>query len=283
MKRTSWLMVVVSLLLSIVLISCGYVKKDELEKQLSDQKTDMDQKIQLAQDTATVASDKADKALTATKRIESIKDEILSDVDERIDTAMVAAKGDVVKEQEEVKRVAEEAANKALADAKTAAIAEDEKVKQVAKEAADKAMSAAMEAARKAQEAAREAEIAKQLPVVSEPLVFAVYFDPGKIKLKPEGIAELEKAAAAIKDNPGASIKVEGHADNTPVVYSKWGDNWVLSQARAQAVKDYLVEQLGAPAESIKQTVGFSFYKPTASNAKKDRWQNRRVEVIVTP
>lgn len=278
MKRLSWLMVLVSLVLSIALLGCGgYVKKDEFEKQLSDQKMNIDQKIQLAQDSAATANDKAEKALAATKQIDKLKEEILTVVDGKIDSALVTAKTD----PQEIKRIAEDAANKAINDAKAFVFEEDEKIKQMAKEAADKAMNAAMEAERKAQEATREAEIAKTLPKVSEPKKFVVYFDPGKAVIKSEGIAELEKAAAAIKDNPNAKVRIEGHADNTPVVYSKYRNNWLLSQARANAVKDYLIEKLGVPADALKDAVGYGEFKPTAPNDKASRWENRRAEVIV--
>jgi len=272
----------ISLLLSIALISCGYVKKDEFDKQLTDQKTGLEQKIQLAQDSAAAANDKADKVLATTKEeIGKLREDIDS-VDQKNEAAMVAMKGSVEDTSKETERIAEEAANKALAEAKAAAIAEDEKVKQEARDAADKAMNAAKEADRRAQEAAKEAEVAKQLPKIKEPTVFTVYFDAGKIDLKQEGIAELEKAASMIKDNPDATVKIEGHTDNQPLIRSiKYGNNWGLSQARAQAVKNYLVDKLGVPASCIKEALGIAFYKPVAPNDAKNRWQNRRVEVIV--
>ena len=283
MRRAHLMMMVICLLLSFVLMSCGgYVKKDELEKQLSGQKMDLEQKVQLAQDSAATANDKAEKALTATKEIDNIKADILTTVDGKIDSAMVSVKGDMDKYNAEFQRIAQEAASKALADANSNAMAEDEKVKQMAKEAADKAMNAAMEADRRAQDAAKQAELAKELPVIVEPTVFAVYFDSGKINIKAEGEAELEKAAAMIKENPDAIIKVEGHADNTPVVYSKYRNNWLLSQARADAVKKYLVEKLGISEDRIKQTVGFADYQPTAPNDKKNKWENRRVEISIS-
>jgi len=282
MRRAPLFMMVICLLLSFVLMSCGgFVKKDELEKQLSGQKMDIEQKVQLAQDSAATANDKAEKALSATNGIDKMKEDILASVDNKIDSAMVSAKGDMDKYSAEFQRIAQEASNKAVAEANANAIAEDEKVKMMAKEAADKAMNAAMEADKTAQEAAKQAELAKQLPVTSEPTVFTVYFDPGKINIKAEGEAELEKAASMIKENPNAVIKVEGNADNTPVVRSKFHNNWVLSQARADAVKKYLVEKLGITEDRIKQAVGNADYKPTASNDKKSKWENRRVEVLI--
>lgn len=282
MKRTPLLMIVISLILSIALISCGgYVKKDELEKQLSDQKMDLEQKVQLAQDSAATANDKADKALSAARSLEKMREEILKTVDTKIDAALVTAKGDIDKYQEEFRRIAKEAAEKAIADSNAFAMSEDEKVKMMAKEAADKAMAAAMEADRRAQEAARQAEIAKQLPKVGEPTKFSVYFDSGKINIKPEGIAELEKAAALIKSDSSIKVRIEGNADNVKVVYSKFRNNWLLSQARADAVKKYLVENLGVSEDAIKACVGLAEYNPVAPNDKKNRWENRRVDVII--
>lgn len=282
MRRAPLFMMVICLLLSFVLMSCGgFVKKDELEKQLSGQKMDLEQKVQLAQDSAATANDKAEKALSATKGMDKMKEDILATVDTKIDSAMVSTKGDMDKYSAEFQRIALEASNKAIAEANANAIAEDDKVKMMAKEAADKAMNAAMEADKRAQEAAKQAELAKQLPVTSEPVVFTVYFDPGKINIKAEGEAELEKAASMIKENPNAVIKVEGNADNTPVVRSKFHNNWVLSQARADAVNKLLIEKMGISADRIKQTVGNADYKPTASNDKKSKWENRRVEVII--
>jgi chemotaxis protein MotB len=139
-----------------------------------------------------------------------------------------------------------------------------------------------MEADKKAQEAARQAELARELPKIDEATIYTVYFDPGKADLKTEYIAELEKAASAIKENSKAIAKIEGHADNTPVVYSKYGSNWVLSQVRARAVMDYLVNKLGVSESSIKRSLGFAEYKPATSNDTSSRWQNRRVEVIIT-
>ncbi|MDQ1318352.1 MAG: OmpA family protein, partial [Candidatus Poribacteria bacterium] len=150
------------------------MKKVELEKQLSSQKMDIEQKVQLAQDSAATANDKAEKALSATKGMDKMKEDILASVDTKIDSAMVSTKGDMDKYSAEFQRIAQEASSKAVAEANANAMAEDDKVKMMAKEAADKAMNAAMEADKRAQEAAKQAELAKQLPVTSEPTVFTV-------------------------------------------------------------------------------------------------------------
>ncbi len=279
MRKVSWLIAGINLLLIIALMGCGYAKRDEVEKQLADQKMESDQKIQLAQDAAAQASDKADTALaTAREEIGKAKEEAIAVAEQKDSDTLATAKSSMEAGDAAVKKSAEESAAKALADAKAAAMAEDEKVKQAAKEAADKAMSAAAEADRRAARAAEEAELAKKLPETPKPIVYSVYFDLGQTSLKKDALAELEKAAETIKAHPDASVSIHGHTDNVPVVHStRYKNNWGLSDARAQAVKKHLVEKLGVPEGSIIETLGLAFYKPASSSRK----MNRRVEVII--
>ena len=282
MRKISWLVAGINILLIIALMGCGYAKRDIVEAQLADQKAEADQKIQLAQDAAAAADKKADTALTtAREEIGTAKAEAIAAAESKDAENMAAAKSSMEAGDAAVKRAAEEAAAKALADANAAAMAEDEKVKQAAKEAAGKALSAAEEADRKAASAAKEAEVAKTLPEPKVPTVFTVFFNLGQTKISKDGAAVLEKAADYIKSTPGASVTVEGHTDNVPVIKSSYTNNWALSQARAKAVTKHLTDKLGVPAEAIKETLGVAFYKPAAPNSGKSRAMNRRVDVIV--
>jgi chemotaxis protein MotB len=283
MRKISWLVAGINILLIIALMGCGYAKRDVVEAQLADQKAEADQGIRLAQDAAAAADKKADTALaTARQEIGTAKAEAIAAAESKDAENMAAAKSSMEAGDAAVKRAAEEAAAKALADANAVAMAEDEKVRQAAKEAAGKALSAAEEADRKAASAAIEAEVAKTLPELPVTTIFRVYFNLGQTSISKEGIAELEKAADYIKGTPGVSVTVEGHTDNVPVVKSSYTNNWALSQARAKAVTKHLTEKLGIPAETIKDTVGFAFYKPIAPNSGQPRAKNRRVDVIVT-
>lgn len=285
MRKVSWLVAGISLLLIMALMGCGYAKKDLVDQQFAEQEMKTDQKVQLAQDAAAEARAKAEEALTtAREEIGKAKAEAIAVAKEEDTKTLSSAKSSMDAGDESVRRAAEAAAAKALADAKAAAMAEDEKVKQAARKGAEEAMRAAEEADRKAAQAAREAELAKELPKPKVPTVFTVYFDLGQTKLKKESMAELEKAAAAIKSRSGAVVKIEGHTDNVPVIHStRYKNNWGLSQARAQVVKDHLVKTLGVPEGSIKQVMGAAFYKPIAPNDIKNRGLNRRVEVIIMP
>ncbi len=281
MRRLSWLTAGVSLLLSLALLSCGYVKKDEFGKQLTAQRMDFDEKVQMAQSAAVEATDKADRNLeTARKEIAKAKEEAISAAMAKDAETLAAARASMEEGDNAVKSAAEKAAQKAMADANAFARAEDEKVKQTAKMAADKALSAAEEADRKAMQAAKEAELAKELPRPRVGTKFVVYFNLGQTRWKKEGDAELAKAAEMIKSHPNAEVTIVGHTDDTPVVRSRrYKSNWELSQARAEAVKEHLVKKLGVPAEAIKGTTGSAYYNPAGSSGS----LNRRTEVIVIP
>jgi len=286
MRKVSWLVAGTVLLLSIALMmGCGYAKKDEVEKQLADQGMKSEQGIKLAQDAAAEASEKADKSLAvAREEIAKAKEESMNDSSMKNAETLAAAKSGIEAGDKAVSADAAKAAAKALADSKAYTMSEDEKVRKEAKGAADKAMSAAEEADRKAAQAAREAELAKELPKPKKSVVFTVYFDLGQTKIKKESMAELEKAAQAIKSHFGDTVKIEGHTDNVPVVKStRYKNNWGLSQARAEAVKKYLVDDLGVSADSISETIGMAFYKPVAPNSPAARKNNRRVEITIVP
>ncbi|QQL51230.1 OmpA family protein [Mucilaginibacter ginkgonis] len=85
--------------------------------------------------------------------------------------------------------------------------------------------------------------------------------------------AELAKVATLMQQN-NAAVKLSGHADNVGgYVY-----NWKLSEARAQAVKDYLIGK-GIDSSRVAAT-GFGDTKPIASNkTQTGRLKNRRVEI----
>ena len=283
MRKLSWLVAGINLLLIIALIGCGNAKRDEVEAQLAEQKADTEQKVQLVQVAAEKASEDAASALaTAREEIGTAKAEAIATAEAKDGEVMVATKSSMEAGDASVKAAAEEAAASALAEANATAMAADEEVKAAAKAGADEALGAAAEADRKAASAAREAEVAKTLPEPKDPIVFSVYFNLGQATLSKEAMAELEKAADAIKSMSGSSVTVEGHTDNIPVVHSsQHKNNWGLSQARAKAVTKQLVDKLGVPADAIKETIGVAFYKPAAPNVGKGKAKNRRVDVII--
>ena len=104
-------------------------------------------------------------------------------------------------------------------------------------------------------------------------------FPVGQAVIMPENYKLLSKVQRAIGNFEGSSITIEGHTDST----GSKEMNDVLSQQRANAVKDYLVANKTLPSSKIVAR-GYGSVKPVASNATTEgRAANRRIDVIVTP
>ena len=104
-----------------------------------------------------------------------------------------------------------------------------------------------------------------------------VLFDTGKYTLKPGAREKLSKVAGILIAYPGLDIAVGGYTDNVGTDQLNQG----LSEQRAGAVRDYLVQQ-GVAMNSITAT-GFGNTLPVASNDNSaGRQENRRVELVVS-
>jgi len=78
-----------------------------------------------------------------------------------------------------------------------------------------------------------------------------------------------------MKDKPSMKVSVEGHTDSV----GSEAYNRRLSERRARAVRDYMVENGISPSRIA--TRGFGKSRPVASNETAEgRAQNRRVEII---
>jgi outer membrane protein OmpA-like peptidoglycan-associated protein len=104
-----------------------------------------------------------------------------------------------------------------------------------------------------------------------------VLFDTGQYVLKPLAETALRQLSAFLLNYPGFPIVVEGHTDSVGTAQS----NVVLSQRRAQSVRDWLVSQGKITAGCI-ETKGLGLTVPIADNNTADgRQKNRRVEVKI--
>jgi outer membrane protein OmpA-like peptidoglycan-associated protein len=104
-----------------------------------------------------------------------------------------------------------------------------------------------------------------------------VLFDTGKHTLRAGAKEKLAKVSGVLLAHPGLKVEVEGHTD------SVGGEeyNQKLSENRAQAVLDYLVQQ-GVDRSSIAAR-GLGETSPVAANdTPAGRLQNRRVELVVS-
>ncbi|HMB61900.1 MAG TPA: OmpA family protein, partial [Eudoraea sp.] len=84
------------------------------------------------------------------------------------------------------------------------------------------------------------------------------FFAPRTHTLTPEITVELDRAVEAVHKFPNLQLRIEAHTD------SRGGSvtNFRLSQQRADAIKNYLLEK-GVPSSSILYTVGYGEEKIT--------------------
>ena len=103
-----------------------------------------------------------------------------------------------------------------------------------------------------------------------------IEFESGKAALAPSGMAILDQMSEALKKLNGVKVEVIGHTDNAG---SRAG-NLSLSQARAEAVKAYVVGR-GVHADMVAVS-GEGPDRPVADNRTPEgRARNRRIEFKV--
>ena len=100
-----------------------------------------------------------------------------------------------------------------------------------------------------------------------------ILFELNKATLKPESFPQLEQILGFMNGNPSVRMEISGHTDNTGSLRL----NTRLSQARAQAVVDWLTER-GITVDRL-DAKGYAFSQPIApNNTAEGRAKNRRVE-----
>jgi OmpA-OmpF porin, OOP family len=103
-----------------------------------------------------------------------------------------------------------------------------------------------------------------------------VFFASGSSKLLPKSYASLNEVVKLLKSDESLLIDVSGHTDAS----GKEDKNQILSEARAKAVKDYLVSK--GIAEGRLASAGFGSTKPVADNkTAAGKAKNRRTELSV--
>lgn len=104
-------------------------------------------------------------------------------------------------------------------------------------------------------------------------------FPTNQADITASSYALMGKVQDVIKSMENSEVEIEGHTDST----GSRKLNLRLSGERADAVKNYLIEN-GAVNPSDISSAGYGDEKPVASNkTKQGRAQNRRVDVIITP
>ena len=103
-----------------------------------------------------------------------------------------------------------------------------------------------------------------------------VYFEFDRSELGAEARDALQRNSDWIKQNPGVSVEIEGHADNRGT--NEY--NLALGARRAQAVKDYLVTLGNAPDRL--STISYGEELPVCGTDSEECWRkNRRAHFVV--
>lgn len=105
-------------------------------------------------------------------------------------------------------------------------------------------------------------------------------FERGSTTIRADAVPVIGHIAASLDKEPG-QIRIVGHTDNTPVRATvKYKDNQQLSEQRAQAVEQILVQGVSDP-KRLTMT-GLADTAPIdMSNTAEGRARNRRVEVFI--
>ncbi len=111
-------------------------------------------------------------------------------------------------------------------------------------------------------------------PIESKIAFSSLEFENGKADILPVMRSDLNKIANFLIDHPQLKLRISGHTDSA----GKEESNRKLSQARADAIKKYLVDQFKIDNPRI-EAIGFGSSKPITREITDDHKQlNRRVE-----
>ena len=109
---------------------------------------------------------------------------------------------------------------------------------------------------------------------------WTILFDSGKATITPTSRITLQELTSHLEIAGGLAIRIEGHTDNV----GDPGMNRLLSKARAEAVRDYLmgVSSSNFPAERFVTPIGLGDSVPVSSNSSEvGRSKNRRVVIAL--
>jgi len=120
-------------------------------------------------------------------------------------------------------------------------------------------------------------EIKKEVRTLLQTAMQGIEFETGKAVIKPSSFEIMDKIAAVFIENSNWNIEIQGHTDNV----GKPELNLILSDKRANSVRDYLV-QAGVDANRLTAK-GYGDTMPIEDNATAEgRTKNRRVAFEIT-
>lgn len=108
-----------------------------------------------------------------------------------------------------------------------------------------------------------------------------VNFETGRAELLPESYPALDLIGEILLKNPGIVVELAGHTDLRPIQTEEFPSNLELSQARAEACRQYLIRKFNLEPERLR-AMGYGATQPLASNkTPQGMGLNRRTEFRV--
>ena len=113
-------------------------------------------------------------------------------------------------------------------------------------------------------------------PEVKEIRLEPIHFDYNKFDLRPGDVEIMKRNLAALQENPGTIVKVEGHCDERGTVEY----NLALGEKRAKAAMDFLVK-MGVDASRLS-IVSYGKERPVDPGHDESAWwKSRRAEFVI--
>jgi OOP family OmpA-OmpF porin len=104
-------------------------------------------------------------------------------------------------------------------------------------------------------------------------------FKEGGTTIQPEYYSDLDAIAKVLKDNPAATVRIEGHTDETKGASKRRMKR--ITQQRAESVASYFADRWQIQS-SRTEAVGYGFERPRAANdTESGNPINRRIEIYV--
>ncbi len=120
------------------------------------------------------------------------------------------------------------------------------------------------------------ATLQSQLTASGKIVAYGIYFNAGKNDIRPESTPTLKQFAELLQADASLSFSIECHDNELP----DQGDNVKLSQTRAEALKDWFVENYRIPSDRLA-IKGWGETRPLVEAGTVDgNKMNQRVEFI---
>ncbi len=120
-------------------------------------------------------------------------------------------------------------------------------------------------------------KVEKEMALLRKAMVFTfrnIYFDLNKATIRPESYPVLDSIAQMLLENPTVKVEIAGHTD----ARGSFTYNLRLSQARAEAVREYLISKGVEPERLIAKGYGESRLIVKNARTEEEHQMNRRVE-----